>query len=690
MQDRNRAAPLDPASRKARGKHSPVAARAAPGDDRPGLEPTNVLHVLTTAIVNKALLMFQRPTAAQLYGSGRARFRSRRLPWVWVKVLFTLDFENPCAVALCGADWCYRWGECGTGNAGAPDPMPEPKTDANGGKLVSAGGTKVRREDEPPPKEPTGGWLEGSEALHLLFAEVLELGAGATADAIKTALDPIVQDQNEFVAGTTVADFVAVVKELVDLGEKGAHHGQWQVAWGQGGRPANGECRNLKAQFGAAGVMDPMDWGRTLHSTDGCYNLGAETQGGGFCLVTHEQVQMTKAMERFMGSQCVNDLDKLRQEERGAEADVGDTKAVLQELEKLMAEPPPMEEDPPVEPEPVEPPIEGERWYAARSTGLEMYSRITDDGAGLIIHVGALPFCVMSWDPSHIFWKWTGYFPWISTPHSPSMLHNLEPGDTVVGVCRPLHWWKVSADACIAAAPTEQHGNLEAQEEFDSDDDDADDGAATSTVGASASSLLLDALQTACEQGLDLSTGTLRVLQTAVAVAPALAVLDLGLSQVGELLAQHQDLMRRSVERFEETGSKVRHIAAARAQAAETEDHSEFMSESIQFVLENPQLLSTQLENIEAAIPKAEAIAKAKAQAAKTEDCSEFMSESILCVLETPKLLSTPVENIEAAIPKAEAIAKARAQAAETEDHSEFMSESIQFVRENPQLLSTQ
>eukprot|EP01045_Picozoa_sp_COSAG04_P063142 COSAG04_NODE_33361_length_155_cov_17.535714_1_plen_51_part_11 len=51
------------------------------------------------------------------------------------------------------------------------------------------------------------------------------------------------------------------------------------------------------------------------------------------------------------------------------------------------------------------------------------------------------------------------------------------------------------------------------------------------------------------------------------------------------------------------------------------------MSESIQFVLENPQLLSTQLENIEAAIPKAEAIAKARAQAAETEDHSEFMSE---------------------------------------------------------------
>ena len=45
---------------------------------------------------------------------------------------------------------------------------------------------------------------------------MLELGAGATADAIKTALVPIVQDQNEFVAGTTVADFVAVVKELVE------------------------------------------------------------------------------------------------------------------------------------------------------------------------------------------------------------------------------------------------------------------------------------------------------------------------------------------------------------------------------------------------------------------------------------------------------------------------------------------
>eukprot|EP01045_Picozoa_sp_COSAG04_P002333 COSAG04_NODE_84_length_27625_cov_23.289835_8_plen_446_part_00 len=332
MQNRSKPAPLDKATRKARGRHSPTAARAAAGDDMPRLESTSVLHVLTTAIVNKALPMFQRPTAAQAHGSGRARFRSRRLPWVWVKVLFTLDFENPCAVAPCGADWCYRRGWCGTGNAGAPTAMPEPETEANAGKLISAGGTKVRRDEEPPPEEPTGGWLEGSEALHLLFAEVLELGAGATADAIKTALVPIVQDQNEFVAGTTAADFVAVVKELVDLGEKGAHHGQWQVAWGQGGRPTNGECRNVKSQFAAAGVIDPVDWGRTFRSTNGRFNLGAETQGGGFCLVTHEQVQMTKAMERFMGSQCVNDLDKLRQEERGAEADVGDTKAVLQDL----------------------------------------------------------------------------------------------------------------------------------------------------------------------------------------------------------------------------------------------------------------------------------------------------------------------------------------------------------------------
>ena len=70
--------------------------------------------------------------------------------------------------------------------------------------------------------------------------------------------------------------------------------GQWQVAHGLAGMQSNGECIACLGLLAAAGVLDPMQWGRSANSTGGQFSLIREQESGNFCIVTDAAVDLRR------------------------------------------------------------------------------------------------------------------------------------------------------------------------------------------------------------------------------------------------------------------------------------------------------------------------------------------------------------------------------------------------------------